>query len=476
MSLNTDYRNAPVYKYFESICKIPHGSGNEKAIADYVEAFAKERGLYSYRDSFDNVFVRRPATPGYENRPAVLLQGHLDMVCEKVPGLEFDFLRDAIQIEERDGWLYAKSTTLGADDGIAVAIMLAILDDKDFKAPTIECLFTTSEETALVGATNFDYSKVISRRMINIDTEEEGEAVAGSAGGVRCRITRKIEKEEVPAGAKAVKITVGGLKGGHSGTDIALGRTSACVAMSKLLKLLGDKITIAGVLGGNMDNAIARDCVAVVVSSDIQPVCDTVRDYETTLKAKVIEDDNGLFITAEEVSADSVMTSELSSALVTLANELQHGVYAMSRDMEGLVESSANFASFKEENGELVISLSCRSSVAASLASMKETIREKAHANGFEVKFEGEYPGWQYAPDSELIGIFKDTYKKTSGKEGRVVAIHAGLECGLIKAAIPDMDILSVGPTIRDAHTPNEHMEIGSFMRLYDLIREMINA
>lgn len=476
MPLNTDYKNAPAYKFFESICRIPHGSGNEKAIADYVEAFAKDRGLYSYRDSFDNVLIKRAATPGYENKPAVLLQGHLDMVCEKVPGLEFDFLKDAIQTEERDGWLYAKSTTLGADDGAAVAIMLAILDDKDYKSPAIECLFTTSEETALVGATNFDYTKIDARRMINIDTEEEGEAVAGSAGGVRCRITRKLEREALTDGVKAVKITVGGLKGGHSGTDIALGRTSACVTMSKILKLLGDKITLVKILGGNMDNAIARDCVATVVCDDTAPVFDIVRDYETTLKAKVTEDDSAVFVTAEEVSADSVMTKELSISVVALANELLHGVYAMSRDMEGLVESSANFASFKEINGEIMITMSCRSSVAASLANMKETIEEKARANGFEVEFEGEYPGWQYCPDSELIQIFKETYKKTSGEEGRVVAIHAGLECGLIKAAIPDMDILSIGPTIRDAHTPNEHMEIGSFIRLYDLVREMINA
>lgn len=476
MPLNTDYKNAPAYKFFESLCKIPHGSGNEKAIADYVEDFARERGLYSYRDSFDNVLIKREASAGYENRPAVLLQGHLDMVCEKVPGLEFDFLKDPILTEERDGWLYAKSTTLGADDGAAIAIMLAILDDKEYKSAALECLFTTSEETALVGATNFDYSKINARRMINIDTEEEGEAVAGSAGGVRCRMVRKAERDALSDSASAVKITIGGLKGGHSGTDIALGRTSACVAMSKLLKLLGDRITLVKILGGNMDNAIARDCTAVVKCDDTAAVCDTIRDYETTMKAKVTEDDSALFISAEEASVDTVMTDELSGALITLANSIQHGVYAMSKDMEGLVESSANFASFKEANGEIILTMSCRSSVAASLANMKETIEEKANENGFEVKFEGEYPGWQYCPDSELIRIFKETYRKTSGQEGRVVAIHAGLECGLIKSAIPDMDIISVGPTIRDAHTPNEHMEIGSFIRLYDLVREMINA
>ncbi len=474
--MSGEYKNTSIYKLFEEICKIPHGSGNEKALADYIEKFAKERGHYTYRDSFDNVFVRREATNGCENKPAVLLQGHTDMVCEKVPGLEFDFLSDAIQTCERDGYLYANGTTLGADDGAAVAIMLAILDDRDFSAPAIECLFTTSEETALVGATNFDYSKVKARRMINIDTECEGEAVAGSAGGVRCRIIRKAQRVSPEDGAEAVKITVGGLKGGHSGTDIALGRTSACVTMAKLLKLLGDKVTVCEIRGGNMDNAISRDAYAVVLTKDIKAVLDTVRDYETTLKAKVTDDDKNVFVTAEKTEVTETMTKELSDATIALSNEINHGVYAMSRDMENLVESSANFASFKEIDGNIIITVSCRSSVAASLASMKESLKEKANAHGFEVSFEGEYPGWQYEPESELITIFKNEYKKLSGVEGRVVAIHAGLECGLIKSAIPDMDIISVGPTINDAHTPNENMEIGSFIRTNDLVRAMINA
>ena len=277
-------------------------------------------------------------------------------------------------------------------------------------------------------------------------------------------------------GAETVKITVGGLKGGHSGTDIALGRTSACVTLAKILKLLGDKITVCEIRGGNMDNAISRDAYAVVATSDVKAVLDTVSDYETTLRAKVIDDDKNVFVTAEKTEVTDTMTKELSDAIIALANEINHGVYAMSRDMENLVESSANFASFKEIDGKVIITASCRSSVAASLSSMKETIKEKANTHGFEVSFEGEYPGWQYEPESELITIFKNEYKKLSGAEGRVVAIHAGLECGLIKSAIPDMDIISVGPTINDAHTPNENMEIGSFIRTNDLVKAMINA
>lgn len=476
MSVNTDFKNEPIFKYFENICKIPHGSGNEKALADYVEGFARERGLYSYRDSFDNILIRRPASDGYENRPAVLLQGHLDMVCEKLPELEFDFTKDAIETVERDGCIYANGTTLGADDGAAVAVMLAILDDKEYKAPLIECLFTTGEETALIGATNFDYSKIIARRMINIDTEREGEAVAGSSGGVRCKIERDIETSAPEDGVKTMKITIGGLKGGHSGTDIALGRISACVLMSRLLRLFGDRITLAKINGGNMDNAIARDCTAEIVCTDTDQIKDTARDFETTIKAKLNPDDSAFFITVEEIDdGERVMTREMSDSVISLANELQHGVYAMSRDMEGLVESSANFASFKERDGKLVLTMSFRSSVASTLASMKETIGEKAGRYGFEVIFEGEYPGWQYSPDSPMIQIFKDSYKRLSGREGSVVAIHAGLECGLIKSNIPDMDIISVGPTIEDAHTPNEHMDIGSFMRVYELVKVMIN-
>lgn len=476
MSDNQNYMDTTVFEYFKNICNIPHGSGNERAIADHVESFAKERGLYVYRDSLDNVFIRRPASKGFEERPAVLLQGHLDMVCEKLPELEHDFLRDPIVTQERDGWLYAKGTTLGADDGVAVAIMLALLDDKDFEGPVLECLFTSGEETALVGASGFDYSLIGARRMINLDTECEGEAVAGSAGGVRCRVVRELELEKCDSEKKMLKLTVGGLKGGHSGTDISLGRISACVAMSKLLKLLGDKISLCEINGGNMDNAIARDCVAIVACDDEAAVRTVVGDYEMMLKAKASEDDSGLFITVDSVeNTGHIMSQELAEAVISLSNELAHGVYAMSRDLEGLVESSGNFASFKNNDGKLVITMSFRSSVAASLASMKESLVEKAGRYGFEVSFEGEYPGWQYVPDSPMIAIFKDSYKRLSGAVGRVVAIHAGLECGLIKANIPDMDILSVGPTIEDAHTPNEHVEIGSVIRLYELVRVMIN-
>lgn len=473
---DNNYKASPVFEYFEKICGIPHGSGNEKELADYIENFSKSRGYYTYRDSFDNVFVRREASSGFEDRSPVLLQGHLDMVCEKLPGVEFNFARDGIKLHEKDGCLYADGTTLGADDGIAVAMMLAILDDKMLELPMIECLFTSSEETALVGASNFDYSKIKARRMINLDTECEGEAVAGSAGGVRCRISRTIEYEVGETSNKAYKITIGGLKGGHSGSDIALDRISACVAMSKLLKLCGDKIRISRILGGNMDNAIARDCTAIVYCTDPDSLRATVGDYELMLKAKAVEEDSGLYIKLEEAdSADSAMTDEMSDAVIALSNEIGHGVYAMSRDMEGLVESSANLASFKEKDDKLVITVSFRSSVAASLASMKESLVEKAGRYGFEVKFEGEYPGWQYAPDSTMIRIFMDSYKRMSGARGRVVAIHAGLECGLIKANIPDMDILSVGPTIEDAHTPNEHVDIGSVLRLYELVKTMIN-
>ncbi len=476
MSVYQSYKEAPIYKYFEKICSIPHGSGNEKEIADYIEAFAKERGLYSYRDSFNNVFVRRDAAPGYEKRDAVLLQGHIDMVCEKLPETEFDFLKDPIHLEERDGFLCAKGTTLGADDGAAVAIMLAILDDDEYNAPVIECLFTSGEETALIGATNFDYSKISARRMINIDTECEGEAVAGSSGGVRCKITRWLEREETPDDIKAARICIGGLKGGHSGMDIGLGRQSACVLMARLLKLLGEKVVLESISGGNMDNAIARDCMALVTCTDIDAIKATASDFEAMLKAKINEEDSGLYITVdEEKTSQSRFTKEVSDSLVLLANELVHGVYAMSRDMEDLVESSANLASYKETDGNIVITVSMRSSVTSSLAAMKDNLAQKAEKYGFEVSFEGEYPGWQYAPKSQIIQIFKDSYKRLSGANGRVVAIHAGLECGIIKSAIPEMDILSIGPTIYDAHTPNERMDIGSFMRLYELVRVMIN-
>ena len=470
-----EYKNIPAYRFFEKICSIPHGSGNEKGLADYVEAFAKSKGYYCYHDEFNSVLVRKPARKGRENEAPVLLQGHLDMVCEKNADTEFDFLKDGLKIVEKDGYIWADGTTLGADDGAAVAIMLSILDDDGFDAPEIECLFTTGEETGLVGAINFDYSKIKSRRMINLDTECDGEAIAGSAGGVRCRLTRKLEYSESDVNGKFLKIKIGGLKGGHSGCDIHLGRISACQTAARLLKLLGDKISLCGIVGGNMDNAIARECEIWVATDDQSFVKAVCSDFEATLKAKANTEDENVYINVTETTEKPVFNTGFSKAVNELTENLLHGVYAMSRDMEGLVESSSNFASLKEIDGDLVITVSLRSSVANSLVAMKEKLSEIAKQNGFVAVFESEYPGWQYDPESKLARIYLESYKEVSGREGRVTAIHAGLECGLVKSQISDIDIISIGPNIYDIHTPNEHMEIESFVRFNDLLRIMIN-
>ncbi len=469
-----DYKNISAYRFFEKICSIPHGSGNEKGLADFVEGFAKSKGYYCYHDENDCVLVRKPASKGRETEAPVLLQGHLDMVCEKNVDTVFDFLKDGLRLVERDGYIWADGTTLGADDGAAVAIMLSILDDDNFDAPEIECLFTTGEETGLVGAINFDYSKIKSRRMINLDTECDGEAIAGSAGGVRCRLTRKLEYAG-HANGKTLKIKIGGLKGGHSGCDIHLGRISACQSASRLLQLLGDKISLCGIVGGNMDNAIARECVITVKTDDYDAVRSVCSDYEATLAAKANEEDKKIYITVNDAEDAPVFSKDFAASVMTLTPSIMHGVYAMSRDMEGLVESSSNFASFKEINGELVITVSMRSSVTDSLVSMKEKTEELAKCAGFDAVFESEYPGWQYDPESKLAKIYLSSYKEVSGREGRVTAIHAGLECGLVKSQIPDMDIISIGPNIYDIHTPNEHMEIESFVRFNDLLRVMVN-
>ena len=470
-----DYKNTSAYRFFERICSIPHGSGNEKQLADYVEAFAKSKGYYCYHDEYDSVLVRKPASKGREAEKSVLLQGHLDMVCEKNADTVFDFFTDGLKLVERDGYIWADGTTLGADDGAAVAIMLSILDDDNFDAPEIECLFTTGEETGLIGAINFDYSKIRSKRMINLDTECDGEAIAGSAGGVRCRLTRKLEYTEREDNRDTLKIKIGGLKGGHSGCDIHLGRISACQSASRLIQLLGDKVSLCRIVGGNMDNAISRECEITVKADDFDAIKSICKDYETTLRAKANEEDKNVYISVSRTDVCSELADDLASDIKALISSLLHGVYAMSRDMEGLVESSSNFASLKEENGEIVITVSMRSSVAESLEAMKEKTAKVAESCGFAVAFESEYPGWQYDPMSEMAQIYLSSYKEVSGREGRVTAIHAGLECGLVKSKIPDMDIISIGPNIYDIHTPNEHMEIESFVRFNELLRVMIN-
>lgn len=478
MSEYLNYENNAAFNYFKEICKIPHGSGNEKSIADYIENFARERKLFVYRDEFNNVLIRKSAHKGFEDRPSVLLQGHTDMVCEKNADTEFDFLTEPLRLAVKDGFLYAEGTTLGADDGVAVALMLAFLDDENLEAPELECLFTTGEETALVGATNFDYSQIKSHSMINMDTEYEGEAVAGSAGGVRCRIVKA--PEYTHASGETLKITVGGLKGGHSGADIALGRTSAAVVAARLLKLIEGTASLASFVGGNMDNAIAREFTLTVVTEDAEAVKATVNDLEETVRAKVAQEDSGFYIKVEAVKCEEkgaenmVFTEKFESEFSSLISEIPHGVYAMSRDMEGLVESSANFASVKEGDGEIVISVSMRSSVEASLEAMKERMALSAEKHGFTATFEGQYPGWQFNPNSRLAEVFKESYKEMTGRDGRVVAIHAGLECGLIKSSIRDMDIVSIGPTMYDIHTPNERLDIKSFLDFEKLVRIML--
>ncbi len=474
MSEITAYKSSEAFKYFEEICKIPHGSGNEKAIADYIVDFAKKRGLYVYRDTYNNVFIRKNAHPLCEDKPAILLQGHTDMVCEKNADTDFDFSKEPLRLEEKDGYLYAKGTTLGADDGVAVALMLAFLDDLTLKAPMLECLFTTGEETALIGASNFDYSQISARRMINLDTECEGEAVAGSAGGVRCVLGAKPEYSEGKHG-EALEICVGGLKGGHSGTDIHLGRMSATVLASRLLKLICDKVLLVNFAGGNMDNAIARECKFTVYTQHKDAVTATVKDYAASLSSKAVKEDLGYSIEiCKSESEDLAYTDDFKNRFTELAGEIFHGVCAMSRDLEGLVESSSNFACVKTVDDKLAITVSMRSSVEAMLDAMIEKLSMSAEKYGFNIALSGRYPGWEYDPKSKMAELFKQCYKEMSGRDGKVTLIHAGLECGLVKSNISDMDIVSIGPTIHDIHTPNERLDIMSFLAFERLVRAML--
>lgn len=460
------------FGYFCEISAIPRGSGNEAAIAAYIENFAKAHGLYVMRDLSNSVLVRRPAAAGFEKLPSVLLQGHTDMVCEKTPDSNHDFLKDGIKVIVDGNVIRADRTTLGGDDGAAVAVMLALLADESFAAPTLECLFTSGEETALVGASNFDYSNISARRMINLDTEGEGEAIAGSAGGVRVRITSRPEYETAPESMHIVSFELGGLFGGHSGCEINAGRLSACAEGVRFLNSQG--VRLCEISGGNMDNAIAREFSAKVAVADPEAFGRAATEFERGLLSRATEADRGLFVKTSPASSDRVMTARSSDSVLEFAAGVFHGVYSMSKDMEGLVQTSANLASFKNSGGELTITVSARSSVDAELEKLKAELAERAKAFGLSVSFEGQYPGWQFDPDSRLARVFLREYKKQTGKDGRVNAVHAGLECGIIKSAIPDMDIISIGPNMYDIHTPNERMEADSFLRFETLVRMMI--
>lgn len=470
------YAPARALAYFEELCKIPHGSGNEEAVAKYIENFAKERGLFCIRDAKNNVFIRKEATEEYRNAPVYLLQGHTDMVCAKLSSSSHDFERDALDLYVEDGWLRARGTTLGGDDGIAVAFMLALLDGELDAHPTLECLFTVEEETGLGGAESFDYSVVTAKRMINLDSESEGEVCAGCAGGVRSKISFKPTLEA--SSGDLITLSVDGLFGGHSGVEINCGRANAITMTANILAEIAKEqgLALVSLVGGEKDNAIPRMCNAKFVVEDASRAVATVERLDAEIREGLCEADSNLKISVSiESDVPEVETLAESGALIDMIGELRVGVLAMSAHLEGLVEFSRNLG-VVEVNGEgAYITYSSRSSKEEQIDLSVAQVNEQVEKLGATVKHTGRYPGWDFLPESELRDTYTRKAKEIMGKDVETVVIHAGLECGIIKSRIPDMDIISIGPDMRNIHTPDEALSLDSCARLFEVLKAVLS-
>lgn len=467
-----------VFSYFETICGIPHGSGNTGQIADYLVKFAQERGLGWYRDSANNVVITKPASPGYEDADTVILQAHTDMVCEKDPGVEFDFTKDAISLIVEDDILRADGTTLGADDGISVAMILALLDDASLRHPKLEALLTSDEEIGMVGAFAFDCSHLTGHKLINLDSEYEGVLMCSCAGGANAYSTIPVDREEVKL--QLVELSIGGLASGHSGVEIDKGRANSNVLMGRLLGTLSEKVPcrLVKLEGGSRETAIAAAATALIgvpeVSAaeavEIAMACGAVyaREYAAA--------EPGLCVNAKATDVDTVKALSLESTarVIRVLLALPDSVQAMSMDMPGLVQTSINFGVLQLREDELY----CANTVRSSMTTQKMWILDKVKAvvelAGGKTEITGSYPGWSYNPNSVVKDTILRAYKSLFGKEATVEAVHAGIECGLFADSIPNLDCVSIGPNMADVHTPREHVSISSTRRTYELLREVL--
>lgn len=453
-----------LFKFFGEILSIPRPSKHEEKMTEYLVNWAKERNLEYVSDEIGNVIIRKGATKGKENSPWVCLQSHIDMVCEKNSDKDFDFEKDAIVPKIEGEWLKADGTTLGADDGIGVATALAILDANDIEHGPIECLFTVDEETGLSGAEALSADVLKSRILLNLDSEDEGEIFIGCAGGIDTVAKLPYDKEETPE-APAFKIMVKGLKGGHSGDDINKGLACANKILNRILWSLDKEmdLRLSCFEGGNLRNAIAREANAtfVVAQADVELMKEIVEKFVVDLKYEFRTTEPDMQITLTEPEKPAFVIDMLSQDnLLNVLYACPHGVLAMSREIPGFVETSTNLASVKMKEDHFFITTSQRSSVESAKYAAAYRVESCFLLAGADVEHGDGYPGWAPNPESKILKIAVDAYKKLFNKEPIVRAIHAGLECGLIGEKYPGMDMISYGPTLRGVHSPDERLEI----------------
>ena len=467
---------ASVFRFFEEICAIPHPSYHEEKIADYLCSFAAERGLECYRDSLHNVLIKKPATPDRVNDAPLMFQGHTDMVCVKTADCTIDFMKDGLDLYIDGDFLRAKGTTLGADDGIAVAVMLALLDGELSSHPALECLFTASEEVGLDGAEGFDYSKISARKMINMDSEDLGVITAGCAGGLRSTLTKTCSA--VPFAGECLTVTVDGLFGGHSGVDIASGRANANKLMGRLLskwQKAEGVVHLVSLNGGSKDNAIAAICEAVIATSNVEATTALLNNAATEIAAELAKDDKNFSLTVSPTKAPETMFSATDSAqLIAILAVVDNGIKEMNYNIKNLPEWSRNLGVITTEGNEVELTFSSRSAIESRLDASIDELDTLALITGCTAKHYSRYPGWDYAPTSPLRDLYARAYREITGKDAIVDVIHAGLECGIIVSKLPDLDVISVGPDMRDVHSPDERLNLSSVEVFWKTIEKLI--
>ena len=472
-----------VLEVFEEISRIPRCSKNEAAIGTWLMRWAEDRGFQGKRDKAGNIVVRVPATSGYENRPPVVLQGHLDMVCQKTPDSNHDFTKDPIQLIYDGEWLTAEKTSLGADNGIGLALGLALATDDDVERPPLELLFTVDEETGLTGANLLEPGFVEGRILLNLDSESEGVFIVGCAGGQHTEVTLPLSFLPLPENYDAWKLRAQGMRGGHSGIDIHKFRANAIKVLARALDAARGEsdISIVTVKGGSAHNAIARDAEALVVcdpkwGSTLQS---TIAAFERAVQEEYAATEQSLAVhlSREDMGDRTVSLSrECTDTVINLILAMPHGVSEMSTKVEGHVETSNNFAIIETKNKELHILSSQRSSVMSRLSAITAQIEAAAALAGARAETGGGYPAWQPDMNSPLLKRCKEVYQRLFGKEPIVEVIHAGLECGIIGSKHEGMDAISVGPTLENPHSPDERLYIPSVGKVWDFLAELLKS
>ena len=469
-----------VFYYFEEICQIPHGSGNLDAISSYLEKFAKDRGLFHIRDKANNIIIVKEATTGYDAVEPIMLQGHMDMVAVKNNDCDIDLEKDALRLKIDGDYVYAEGTSLGGDDGIAIAYMLALLDADDIPHPRIEAVMTTDEETGLDGATAIDLSMLKAKRMLNIDSEEEGILLTSCAGGLRTDCHLPVTFIDRPVDSVCIDITVDGLMGGHSGTEINKERGNAIkiigIMLQQLLSIFD--FHIVDLSGGEKDNAIptAAHTVVCVAKNRQEAFEEEIKRIAQEVKKEYQSKEKNLCIgaTLHELDEPCVFDKESTERIAAFLMSMPNGVMAMSADIEGLVETSLNAGVMRSTENEVVVSLSVRSAIDTVKAKVKLQIDTLTKILGGYTEAHGDYPGWQFNPDSKLRADMVKIYRQMFEKDVKVEAIHAGLECGIMISKIPGLDCVAYGPNIFDIHTTSERLSISSTERMWNYLLEIL--